>query len=341
VRGTAKIVESVVADLRVAVYEKLHRLTIRFFDKSMSGDIVNRVTNDTRQLLNLVGGELVNVTLQVGMGIVSLVILAVWNWQLAAVVGAFLPAYAMLFYRFLPLVRKSARLWRKSSDRLWGNWGEKLQGMEIIQAFTRERREAIRHHRHGHAAMDRWFRMALFGMQMNILGGFTSGMSRHTAWGLACLLVVQKSLNLGEAMGLGGLITYVLAPVEGVFSLINTWQQSAASSERIQKILGEVEEATRTEGTHRVSRFRGEVRFEHVWFTYEKNRPVLEDIHLKIEPGQNAALVGHTGSGKSTIVHLLQGFYRALRASGRSQIHAGPREPDDEQRERSHGELHP
>ncbi|MEK7767822.1 MAG: ABC transporter ATP-binding protein, partial [bacterium] len=310
IQGTVRIIESVVADLRVAVYEKLHRLTIRFFDKTLSGEIVNRVTNDTRQLLSLVGGELVNAVLQIGMGVVSLVILLVWNADLAFVVLAFLPVYAWLFRRFMPLVHKAARSWRRSDDRLWGNWGEKLKGMAVIQAFTRERSEALKHHAFGHAAADQWYRMTMYGTRMNVLGGLTADVSRHSAFALGCLLVVNGELKLGELLSLSGLIGYILTPVQTVFNLVNTWQQSVVSSERILKILHEVEEARQTEGRRTVGRLRGEVRFEHVSFEYEQGRPVVSDVTFAIPAGKSIALVGHTGCGKTTLVNLLQDFYR-------------------------------
>ena len=311
VRGTVRIIESVVADLRLAVYEKLHRLTIRFFDKTLSGEIVNRVTNDTRQLLNLVGGELVNVSLQICLGVVSLVILIVWNTRLAVVVLVFLPVYVWVFRRFRPEVRKAARQWRKGEDHLWGNWGEKLKGMALIQAFVREKSEGLKHHQYGHSALDRWYRMAMLGTQMGILSGVTSGISNHFAYSLGCLLVVEGKLNLGELLSLSAMIGYIIGPVQGVFNLVGTWQQSAVSSDRILRILEEMEEVRQTEGRlKRVGKFRGEVRFDHVNFEYEKDTPVLNDISCFIGAGRKAALVGHTGSGKSTMIHLLLGFYR-------------------------------
>src|SRR5581483_10224988 len=141
-QGTQRLVENVVADMRLAVYQKLHRLSIRYFDKSLSGELVNQVTNDTRQILTLVGGELVNTSLQICMGAVSLVILLVWNQTIGLVVLVFIPIYILLFRRFLPLVHKAARAWRRGEDRLWGNWGEKLKGVNIIQAFVREKSES-------------------------------------------------------------------------------------------------------------------------------------------------------------------------------------------------------
>jgi len=315
IQGTVRIIESVVADLRSAVYEKLHRLTIRYFDKTLSGEIVNRVTNDTRQLLTLVGGELVNVSLQVCMGIVSLVILLVWNYNLGIVVLAFIPIYATIFRRLMPLVKGAARMWRRSEDKLWGNWGEKLKGVSIIQAYTRERSEALKHHVYGHAASDNWYRMTMFGTRMHVLGGMTASISLHSAFAMSCLLVINGDMKLGELLSLSGLIGYILTPVQTVFNLVNTWQQSMVSSERIHKILQEVEEARTTEGRRKVGRLKGSVRFEHVVFEYVQGAPVLNDISISIAAGQNVALVGHTGCGKTTLVNLLLDFYRPLSGS--------------------------
>ncbi len=309
-QGTARIIETVVSDLRAAVYEKLHRLTIRFFDRTLSGEVVNRVTNDTRQIMTLVGGELVNVTLQGSMAVVSMVILLLWNAHLGVVVLAFLPAYAWLFYRFLPMVHRAARSWRRAEDRLWGNWGEKLRGVSLIQAFTRERREELRHHAFGHVASDQWVRMTMAGTRMNVLGNFTANISSHSAYAMGCLLVINGDLRLGELISLSGLIGFILTPVQAIFNLVNTWQQSVVSAQRILKIMGEIEEVSAGEGRRRVGRLTGEVRFEHVHFSYVPGQPVLNDIHLSVPAGTTVALIGHTGCGKSTLVNLLLDFYR-------------------------------
>lgn len=312
-RGTNKIIEKVVAELRAAVYEKLHRLTISFFDQALSGELVSRVTQDTRQLLNLVGGDLVNVALSTCMGLVSFVWLAVWDWRLALVVLAFLPVYAYLFYYFLPRIRKVARLWRKSNDSLWGNWNEKLLGMKVIQAFSRERSEALKHHQFGHTTTDHWQRMTTYGNTMSVWGDFTAGTSRHAAYALGCVLVMQKDLSLGSLAALTQMIGFVLAPVQGVFNLVNTWQQSAVAAERVKSTLEEVEEALSSEKRRPVGRLSGELRIDHLYFEYRKDTPVLNDISLHALPGQSIALVGHTGCGKSTLVNLLLGFYRPLK----------------------------
>ncbi len=308
--GTNRVIESVVADLRSAVYEKLHHLSIRYFDRTLSGEIVNRVTTDTRQILNLLGGELVNVSLQVVMGAVSLVILVAWNAKLAAVVLAFLPVYVMIVRRFRPLVHKAAGYWRRSEDRMWGNWGEKLRGIDIIQSFTREKSEELKQHRFGHAAADRYYRMQLYGTAMGVLGGLTSGICNYASYSIGCLLVVDGELSLGALLSLSGLISYILAPVQRGFGMVATWQQSAVSARRVLDILEEMEEASPPRGTRPIGRLRGEVRYGGVHFEYERGKPVLENINLDISAGQRVALVGHTGCGKTTMVNLLLGFYR-------------------------------
>jgi ABC-type multidrug transport system fused ATPase/permease subunit len=312
-RGTAKIIEKVVAELRASVYEKLHRLTIGFHDQTLSGELVARVTQDTRQLLNLVGGDLVNVGLATIMGVVSFAILLSWDLRVALVVLAFLPAYASLFYYFLPRIRKVARLWRRSNDILWGNWNEKLRGMNIIQAFTREKNEALKHHRYGHGTTDHWERMTTYGNTMSVWGEFTASLSRQSVYALGCYLVIGGDMTNGMWVALGPLVNYILAPVQGVFNLVNTWQQSTVAAERVKDTLEEVEEALAGERRRLPGRFKGEIRFEHLFFEYKKDVPVLQDVDFAVKPGQSVALVGHTGCGKSTLVNLLLGFYRPLK----------------------------
>lgn len=314
-RGTVLVIESVVADLRFAVYEKLHRLSIRFFDKNVSGEIVNHVLNDTRQLLNLVGGELVQVTLQMSSGLICVAILMYWNMRLCIVVLAFLPAYGLLFFRFLPRVRRAAKRWRHAEDAMWGNWGEKLRGMDVIQAFAREKREELRHHEFGHASSATWYRMSMIGSTMGVWGGLAGQMSQHLAYALGCLLVVNGELTLGELISLSALIGYILSPVQSAFNVVNTWQQSTVSAERIQALLQEIDEVRKSEGQNALVKLKGSVRFEQVSFEYELDRPVLRDLSFSIQPGEKVALVGHTGSGKTSIISLLQGFYRPQKGS--------------------------
>jgi ATP-binding cassette subfamily B protein len=314
-RGMTRIIESVVSDLRVAVYDKLHRLSIRFFDKNVSGEIVNHVLNDTRQILTLVGGELVQVLLQLGTGVICTSILLFWNFRLGLAVLAFLPAYALIFFKFVPRARKAAGIWRKAEDRMWGNWGEKLRGMDTIQAFAQEGREGLRHHVNGHDSSATWYRMTMQNTKMNVLGGLVAEVSQHMAFALGCLLVLNHELKLGELISLSGLIGFILAPVQTAFNVVGTWQQSTVAAERIRKVFQEVEEVRRQEGMLEVQKLLGAVRFERVTFGYEKDRNVLHEISFSIEPGQKVALVGHTGSGKTSIISLLQGFYQAQSGS--------------------------
>ena len=314
-RGTQAVVEDVVADLRVATYEKMHRLRIRFFDKTQTGEIFNRVTQDTRQILQLVGGELVNVSLQILRAAVAFSIILATSVDLALVVLAFIPAYGWLFWKLLPRVRKLVRRWRRADDRLWGNWGEKLRGMAIVQAFAREKGEALKHHSFGHRATGRWYAATMAGTRMGVLGGLAGGVASHTAFLVGCFLVVRGHLSLGASVTIGGFSNYIRGAVESLFNLVNAWQQSAVAGERIIRFMAEVEEVKGEERLPRVGRLRGEVRFDQVYFEYEVGRPVLHDIRLHVREGQNVALVGHTGCGKSTMVNLLQGFYHPVSGS--------------------------
>ncbi len=309
--GTTRIIEDVVAELRASLFEKLHRLQLRFFDRTLGGEIVNQVTTDTRQLLNLLGGELINVSLSAFMGAVSLAILACWNPRLAAIVAAFLPAYAWLFRRFLPRVHRAARAWRVREDRLWGNWGEKLRGMAVIRAFIRERGEALRHYGLGRASADSWTRMTLEGAAMGSWGGFVAGLSSQAAYAAGCVLVYDRALSLGELVTLTGFITFILAPVQGAFNLVNTWQQSAVSARRVLDLLREAEEDPERHRKRRLTSLRGAVAVEGLRFSYVPGRPVLKGLDLSVEPGERVALVGRTGCGKTTLVQLILGFYPA------------------------------
>jgi len=153
------------------------------------------------------------------------------------------------------------------------------------------------------------------GTRMNVLGGLTSGISRHFAFAMGCVLVINGEMKLGALLSLSGLIGYILTPVETSFNLMNTWQQSAVAAERIAKILAEVEEAQLAEGRRPLGAVRGEVRYDHVSFEYEPGKPVVQDVNFHVPAGTSVALVGHTGCGKTTLVNLLQDFYRPKQGS--------------------------
>jgi ABC-type multidrug transport system fused ATPase/permease subunit len=153
------------------------------------------------------------------------------------------------------------------------------------------------------------------GASMNVLGGLVAQSSQHFAYALGCLLVLGGELKLGELVSLSALIGYILAPVQSMFNVVNTWQQSTVSAERIHRLLGEIDEVRKSEGTMAMPNPRGSVRFEQVGFAYEQGHPVLTDVSFSIRPGEKVALVGHTGSGKTSIISLLQGFYRPQQGS--------------------------
>jgi ATP-binding cassette subfamily B protein len=309
--------QNVIYDMRREVYARLQRLPVGYFDQRASGDLMTRVIED----VNSVERVLIDGTEQGTVAILSLLviggILFYTNPLLAAVSLVPIPILAAGALWYTLTAHKRYRAQRLASSAMNALLMDSLQGIRQIKAFGRQDHEDARFAKR---ADD--LREGTLGV-MRVWAMYSPAMSFAAALGTALVLWIGGGLVIDGTLKVGQLVGFIIylglfyEPVARLHGLNQMLQAARAGGERVFDILDSTEERATTELIDRANielkTVRGDVRYEHVHFSYGSDREALKDVSLHALPGQMIALVGPTGSGKSTLVNLLPAFYEATK----------------------------
>jgi len=296
--------------IRLRLFERMQGQAMRFFDRHPVGRLVTRATNDIENLNELFKSVLVTVFKDVFLLLGIVVILLALNWKLALVCFALLPLIFGLTLLFSAMAREAFRQLRQKIAKLNAFLQERITGMRIIQLFAREAEQmrafaAINHENY------------LAGMrQIRIFAVFMPLMELLASFAVALLLWYGGGQVLREQLSLGSLVAFVsymqmfFKPIRDLSEKYNIMQAAMASTERIFEFMDHPgEETPDPEEEKEPGRPAGAVEFRGVTFGYLPEQPVLRDISLEVRPGETIALVGPTGSGKTTLIHLIERLY--------------------------------
>lgn len=304
-----KSANRIIQKMREDVYGQIQRLPIQYFDNLPAGKVVARITNDTeaiRELYVTVLAQFFTSAIYITGIYAALFILDV---KLAAICLLLLP----ILYGWMLLYRKFASKYnhviRSRISDINATINESIGGMSIIQAFRREKETEKEFEK---------LNTEHFAYQNKLLS--LNALTSHNLVGVLRNLVFVafiwyfggKSLNPASVISLGVLYAFVdyinrlFQPVQGIVNQLANLETALVAGERVFKLMDEQGENVSAD---RIERFQGNVQFDHVSFGYKEGEYVLKDIHFEVKHGQTVALVGHTGSGKSSIMNLLFRFY--------------------------------
>jgi len=310
---TAWMGQRVMADLRLALFRQLQRLSVQFFDRNPVGRLMTRVTNDVETLNELFSSGVVTVFGDLFSLVAIVALMLVLDWRLALVAFAVIPLMALVVAVFRRHVRSSFRAIRIRVARLNAMLQEHLAGMKVIQLFGRERAMAEAFGRVNREHLDAHLR------SITVYAVFFPVVEFLAAVALALLLwygglrALEGTLTVGVLAAFIQLTRRFFQPLQDLSEKYNLLQSAMASSERIFQLLDTEPTVPSARVPVRLAQpVRGEIRFEDVWFRYqtEPSAPwVLRGVSFTARPGQTIALVGHTGAGKTTVISLLLRFY--------------------------------
>lgn len=296
-------------ELRKEISEKINRLPLSFFDRVTHGEVLSRVTNDVdtiNQTLNQSLSQIItSVTRVVGVLIMMLSINL-----LMTVIGVAMVPLAMILIRFV--VSKSQIYYRRQQEYLGhinGHVEEMYGGHVVLKAFNGEKASIARFDELNDTLFDSaWrsqFLTAVIMPSMRLISNF----GYIAVAMLGGSLVIQGKLNVGDIQAFIQYLRSFQDPLLQIANITNILQQTAAASERVFEFLNEPEVVPETKNPVYLDRVEGSVEFKHIRFGYEPDNPVIKDFSVKVEPGQQIAIVGPTGAGKTTLVKLLMRYY--------------------------------
>ncbi|MFY0253470.1 ABC transporter ATP-binding protein [Chitinophaga sp. 30R24] len=306
--------QSVVKDLRVTVYRKIVHLNLAFFDKTPIGTLTTRTINDIEAINDVFSEGIISIVADLLMIIAILVVMFIEDWRLTLISLSPFPILIFATYIFKESVNKSFYRVRNAVSALNAFVQEHLTGMLVVQAFTAEKREFARFKQinktHRTANIDAIFAYSVFFPVVEIILAISLGLM--VWWG------ANKVLNYEVTQGV--MIAFIMylnmlfRPLRMLADKFNTLQMGMVASERVFKVLDN-QDYIPDLGLQPADGMKGAITFDQVSFAYIEDRYVLKNISFHANPGDTIAIVGHTGSGKTTIISILNRLYEIQKGS--------------------------
>ena len=321
VKSAIQVGQGAMNDLRMAVFEHIQRLSLNYFDKTHQGRIIARADTDIDSLDRIMtwGANQLLASLLTLLGVIGLMLR--YDWRLCLAVSIVLPPLFFATRLFHVHGLQAHRKVRAQTSRLTAAMAENIAGVRVVQAFSREEENLQRfqqlHEIHNSLALAA---ARVFHTYMPFIG-FMSGVGMVIILGYGGTLVRSSEITVGQLAAFALYLGMFFGPIQTMGDLYNAVLSTAASAERIFQLLDTAPQVQDRPGATSLPAICGHVTFDKVWFRYDTTPPdtwVLHDIRFEARPGETVALVGATGSGKTSIISLLARFYEPQQ--GRIQI---------------------
>ena len=309
VAWTGRLGERLLYDLRIRVFSHLQRLSIDFYTDEKAGRVLTRMTSDIEALQQLFQDGLVNLAVQVlTMVVVTIILFTLQPTMAAITVLAVVPAMAAVTIWFRIASDRAYGVVRDRIADVLSDLSESLSGIRVITAFNRRRNNIYAHRnivgRYRDANVETAEINARYGPATDIIGSI----GQVVVLAVGGKMVLDQSLSIGELTAFVLYLTAFFAPIQQLVQLYSTYQSGQAAVVKLRDLLGTLPSVTEAADARPLPAIDGRIVLEHVTFGYGAT-PVLHDVSLAIAPGETFALVGETGSGKSTIAKLVCRFY--------------------------------
>jgi ABC-type multidrug transport system fused ATPase/permease subunit len=296
-------------DLRDELYSHFLRLSFGFYDRSQTGQLMSRATIDLQSVRFFLGYGLIFFAQHVVTIVVVTAVLVVYSWKLALVALAITPVIAFTAYRYSHVSQPVLREVQQTLAEVAIVAEESITGVHVVKSFAQEDRRAERFDEAANTVFDRTLaanrQRALYVPLLTFLPLVAQALVLLAAG----RMVVSGSLSLGAFATFNLLFAMLVMPLRMLGMWIGQAQRAIAAGKRIFEVLDEPEEISDRPDAHPLPPGPGRLVFEDVTFGYDPERPVLEDVDLEVAAGRTIALVGPTGSGKTTVAALVPRFY--------------------------------
>ncbi|MBW3625415.1 MAG: ABC transporter ATP-binding protein/permease, partial [Armatimonadetes bacterium] len=311
--GQAYLIESAAQkaafDLRNRFYDHLQRMPFGFYDESQTGELMSRATGDTQAIARFLANAPTTISRNIVL-FTGVMIACFWmNWVLALLALATFPVLLASTLRFRSKVRPVFTEMREAEAAMTGYLEEEISGIRVVKAFAKEEEEIERFAVESNKVLTASYTFERLWAFYDPYMGFLAGLSTVSVLWFGGNLVLRGTLTLGELVAFNTYLLLLVGPVRMLGWVVNHIYRAMASGERIFEVLDRPTEVYDDPKAKDLEAVEGRIRFEHVGFSYDGTTPVLTDVTFEAKPGQTVAIMGATGSGKTSIINLLPRFY--------------------------------
>jgi subfamily B ATP-binding cassette protein MsbA len=308
-RAIGDVGQRFVYSLRQHLFAHMQRLSLRFHDRQRTGDLMTRITSDTRSIQDFVEGD-TDTFLDNTIRLTVMIGLMLWlDWRFAMCALSIAPFLFLTVYRYTRRIKAASKRGRVSEGLLASIAQETLSSIRIVQGLAQEEQQAERFRVQSANSVEAYREGIRYQAMAAPLVDILSAAGLSIVMWYGATGVLRGDLTTGDVIIFFSYITGLYSPMKSLSRLAYSYSKTAVRGERIAEILRTDVEVKDLPDARKAPPFKGSVEFRGVDFAYEPGKPVLNDINLKIQPGECVAIVGATGAGKSTLVSLLPRLY--------------------------------
>jgi ATP-binding cassette, subfamily B, bacterial len=308
---TTTVGQWVTHDLRRRLYAQVQRLSLAYHDQSKTGDLISRVTSDIDSIQTFIVSGLLSIIVDVATIAGMIGVLFYLNWRLTLIAMTVVPVLFAIVYTYTRRVKKFSREVRKHEGKMLSVVQEVLGSIRVVKAFARESYEVHRLEGESLETVEAALKARKLKARLVPAVSIVTGVG-------TCLVLYYGGTSALTAGVTGGTITVFLSyiksmykPMQDISKIMDSYSKADVGYERIKEVIESEGEMSDAPDARTAPRFRGDIDFDDVSFGYSEDRLILRNINLHVKAGTTVALVGPTGSGKSTLVNLIPRFYDA------------------------------
>jgi ATP-binding cassette subfamily B protein len=315
-RFAAVTAEGIAFRLRNFLFDHVQRLSFSYHDRQQTGDLLQRCTSDVDAIRRFFAEQAVGTGRIMLLFLVNMAAIATINWQLALFSTICVPFVLVISLWFFQRISKKYDQYQDQEGVMTTRLQENLTGVRVVKAFARQQYEINKfdqeNYKHYERGRDMLIWHAFFWPTLDLI----TGAQLVASYLVGALLVVDGQMSIGNYVAFAGMVVYIIFPMRNLGRLIVEMSRGLVSYDRVAEIIENDREPLGEGEAAPVSALKGEIVFDNVTFEYETGSPVLKNVSFTAKPGQVVALMGSTGSGKTSVVNLLTRFYDY----GRGQI---------------------
>lgn len=312
--GSALLGQSVIRDMRVNIYNHIMAFRLRYFDQTPIGTVTTRTINDIEAISRVFEQGVLTILADILSILAVLGIMLYTSWRLTLICLLTLPLMIISSYIFKEKVKLSFQRVRSQISKMNAFLQERISGMRIVQIFNSEKTEMEKFKEinkdYTQANIDSIFYYAVFFPVVELISGLSLALM---VW-LGSISYIEDHVSFGALVAFPMYLSLLFRPVRMLADKFNQLQMGLVAADRVLKVM-DTTSFIKNEGITKPNRLKGDISFRNVGFAYDESNYVLDDISFDIGAGQTLAIVGSTGSGKSTIINILNRFYEIQRGS--------------------------